>query len=73
MASPSPDFDWLEVAKWGVPVVFYAGGIWASYKSLAKRVDKLEERIQEQATKEDIQQINGRLDDILMHLAGRAK
>lgn len=65
----SADYDWIAKAiDWGVPVVFYAGAIWASYKSIIKRVEKLEAESAGLATKGDIEQINDRLEQIYGHL-----
>lgn len=69
MASSGLDINWIELLKWGVPIVFYAGATWAAYKQLVKkqdsdsrRIDQLERRVAGGVRRQDIDAINQRID-----------
>lgn len=71
MASPGFDIDWVGVLKWGVPVIFYAGVAWATYKQVVKnqakdreRIDQLERRVAGGVRRQDIDAMNKRIDTL---------
>lgn len=71
MASSGLDINWIELLKWGVPIVFYAGATWAAYKQLvkkqdsdSKRIDQLERRVAGGVRRQDIEALNQRIDTL---------